>query len=275
MRYFKLETALAFAVMGLLLLVGNGLAIGPYTDNGDQTVTDQGTGLMWENGNNVTTPMREWANALAYCENLTLGGYTDWRLPNILELGSIVDYNKKNPAIDPVFSAASDYYWSSTSNASEPYRALSVDFRYGNIFLWLNKNMDAYVRCVRGGLYPSFYPLTISIADGDSTDIVTSNVGDIACHGGSPNSGTCADLYTDITTVTLRAIPGSGHALTGWGIDCSACGDSRSCNVTIGSGKRCLATFEPTWTRLPGGTSRAPALVWNPYKNMASLCVLC
>ena len=154
-RGIRVETTLLLGVAALLLWTGSGLAVGPYTDNSNQTVTDQGTGLMWENDSNVTTKTRTWDGALAYCENLTLGGYTDWRLPNFQELRSIADYSRYNPAIDSVFSAASDFYWSSTSYAASPSVAWGVYFDYGGD-PWVGKSIHYYVRCVRPGLSGSF-----------------------------------------------------------------------------------------------------------------------
>ena len=58
-------------------------------DNGDGTITDTTTGLMWQQS---TQEDMDWESVISYCESLTLGGYNDWRLPNINELKSLVDY---------------------------------------------------------------------------------------------------------------------------------------------------------------------------------------
>jgi hypothetical protein len=93
---------------------------GRFTDNEDGTVTDHCTGLMWQkdtadvNGDGQTaedgTDALPWCDALAYCENLSFAGHDDWRLPNVRELQSIVDYGRLGPAIDPVFGAFSGWY---------------------------------------------------------------------------------------------------------------------------------------------------------------------
>jgi len=67
-----------------------------YTDNGDGTVTDTSTDLMWQQ---VSSSSKTWKEALVYCEGLNLGGHTDWRLPNIKELQSLVDYSLRESAI--------------------------------------------------------------------------------------------------------------------------------------------------------------------------------
>lgn len=102
-----------------------------FQDNGDGTVTDLATGLMWQKADDGQTYL--WEDALAYAEDLELAGYSDWRLPNAKELQSIVDYTRSpatsdSPAIDPVFQCTpitdeggnSNYgfYWTGTTHAS-------------------------------------------------------------------------------------------------------------------------------------------------------------
>jgi hypothetical protein len=92
-----------------------------------------------------------WQQALSYCETLTLGGYSDWRLPNRNELQSIVDYSRFNPAIDPIFNVVSfPNYWSSTTHAGIPHNSLSVYFYMGDFYSY-PKSETFYVRAVRGG----------------------------------------------------------------------------------------------------------------------------
>jgi len=93
----------------------------------DGTVKDKKTGLIWQQ--ETIGPM-SWKDALLYCQNLSLGGFHDWRLPNIKELSSIVNLNRVNPAIDNnVFNdTMSFFYWSSTSSAYNTGCALGVYF---------------------------------------------------------------------------------------------------------------------------------------------------
>lgn len=105
-----------------------------FTDNGDGTVTDNCTGLMWQKDTgNDGNPLINWCDALAYCEDLELAGHDDWRLPNVRELQSIVDYGPLSPAIDAVFDALPSFYWSSTSNEGDPDSAWGVDFSSGSV----------------------------------------------------------------------------------------------------------------------------------------------
>jgi hypothetical protein len=114
---------------------GNTYGVNNLEDNGNGTVTDHATGLMWQKADSGAG--MDWENALSYSENSTLAGYNDWRLPNVKELQSIVDYShspsaedvaNKGPAIDTDYFDISvlpsgttnyetdyGYFWSSTS----------------------------------------------------------------------------------------------------------------------------------------------------------------
>lgn len=130
-----------------------------YTDNGDGTVTDNRTGLMW-----VRDPVAAsisaadtWENAINACESGignagTYAGYTDWRLPNAKELVSIADYSGANPTINATYflNTVSASYWSSTSVQALSIYAWILNFANGT--LGPNDKISAvYVRCVRGG----------------------------------------------------------------------------------------------------------------------------
>ncbi|MCA9523944.1 MAG: DUF1566 domain-containing protein, partial [Myxococcales bacterium] len=99
--------------------------VNAFVDNGDGTIADNATGLVWQQGDNGQ-PV-SWQDALAYCETLDLGGHSDWRLPNAKELQSIVDYGRSpkttgSAAIDPLFGVTEieSYYWSSTTHKEGP-----------------------------------------------------------------------------------------------------------------------------------------------------------
>jgi len=126
-----------------------------FVDNGDSTIIDSATGLMWaqdDSGSDVPAGLN-WEEALAYVEamnQVSYLGYSDWRLPNVKELQSIVDYSRSpdstdSAAIDPLFNATAiineagetDYafYWSSTTHSNwtkKPGRAATyVSFGRG------------------------------------------------------------------------------------------------------------------------------------------------
>ena len=128
------------------------IAAAALVDNGDgSTVTDTEAGLMWQK---ATTPgTYTWQEALEYAEGLTLGGYSDWRLPNRNELQALVDYSRY-PVIDPLLqeNTVSDYYWSSTTNTykNNTNHAHYVNFDVGYNYIHAKSNSNS-VRSVRGG----------------------------------------------------------------------------------------------------------------------------
>ena len=123
-------------------------ANGLYRDAAKSIVVDTRTGLMWQD--NAVGSTMNWATAITTCENLTLGGYADWRLPNINELKSIRDMSRSSPAIDTTFvNTASGYYWSSTTYVADTTFAWLVYFGSGVVFN-RDKGNSYYVRCVRG-----------------------------------------------------------------------------------------------------------------------------
>lgn len=112
---------------------GGDYGINEYSDNLNGTISDNSTGLMWMQDDSGEA--MDWEEALSYAENSQFANYSDWRLPNVKELQSIVDYSQTSfPAIDPFFyctnitnEAGNDdyaYYWTSTSarfTSGEPY----------------------------------------------------------------------------------------------------------------------------------------------------------
>jgi len=122
---------------------------GRFTDNGDGTVTDSCTNLMWQK---QTAPgTYTWQEALQYCDNLSLAGRSDWKLPNERELHTLVDYGRINPSINPVFQVVATDYWSSTSYVNDPQFAWVVWFWSGsqNVSMANKETYRVYVRAVR------------------------------------------------------------------------------------------------------------------------------
>ncbi len=125
-------------------------------DDTNDIVSDSTTGLQWQDDSDAKTTLTGWAAAIDHCENdLALGGYNDWRLPNKNELLTIVDRSRKFPAIDvSVFQNTdetySSYYWSSTTSTSATGKAWYVRFTLGYSYDDA-KSYNRTVRCVRGG----------------------------------------------------------------------------------------------------------------------------
>lgn len=108
-----------------------------FVDNGDGSISDLATGLMWQKADDGQG--KDWEEALSYAENLNLAKHTDWRLPNAKELQSIVDYSRSpqttnSPAIDPIFGTSEindpdgnpghyPFFWTGTTHldGANPY----------------------------------------------------------------------------------------------------------------------------------------------------------
>ena len=142
-----------------------GLFDNDFVDNGDGTVTDRRTGLMWQKeGSRKSLTLRR---AKTYVEELNkdkFAGHSDWRLPSIEELASLMNKNRTNGLhIDPLFSNRQKESWSSREfEGSNPnYQvALLASFESGKILVgyWQktfashgkkDENANNYVRVVR------------------------------------------------------------------------------------------------------------------------------
>ena len=102
-----------------------------FSDNGNGTVTDHLTGLMWVRaplwlaGNSDT---QSWSHAIDYCNSLDYAGHTDWRLPNLRELRSLLAYDRVAPAL-PMghpFRAVPSICWTASTAADDTGRAWQV-----------------------------------------------------------------------------------------------------------------------------------------------------
>jgi hypothetical protein len=131
-------------------------------NNGDGTVSDN-QGLMWQQGD--AGQARSFAQAQSYCDNLGLADKTDWVLPNISQLHSLVDYYSQQPALSPLFPDTQFLgdlynlggYWSATPSAVDSERAWFASFRDGYVELGHKGNTN-YVRCVRARSEPTPQP---------------------------------------------------------------------------------------------------------------------
>ncbi len=115
----------------VLCVTGNSAyGFNDFSDNGDGTISDSATALMWQTDDYQSSNFED---AIAHCETSATGGWDDWRLPNVKELQSIVDYDRApdysgSAAIDPLFNATSfsneagetdwGFYWASTTHAT-------------------------------------------------------------------------------------------------------------------------------------------------------------
>ena len=131
-----------------------------FTDNGNGTVTDSVTGLIWLKNANCLG-FQPWTNALSSANGLASGncGLTDgstagqWRLPNRNELQSLIDYTASSPALPaghPFVGVQPTDYWSSSTYAPNTSNAWRVGLDAGTVPTY-NKNTPSFVWPVRGG----------------------------------------------------------------------------------------------------------------------------
>jgi hypothetical protein len=146
-----------------------------YTNNGNGTVTDNATGLLWQKcsyglfgGSGCefgTLATMNWATAQTDCSALTTAGRT-WRLPSRLELETLIDYGTSNPSINVANfpPTVAGLYWSSTTYASNTTNAWIFNFNGGNVSN-TDKMGNFQVRCVSGDIKPT----TTFTDNGDGT----------------------------------------------------------------------------------------------------------
>jgi len=180
-----------------------------YTDNGDGTVTDEVTKLIWQKS--VTSSQAyTWCDAINYCATLTLAGRT-WHLPTRIELLSIVDFTRTGPGANTTAFPGipgGKYHWTASpwvvsQIATKPQYSWMVNFSDG-----LTSNADdrtalEYARCVSGpspGPLPS--PRYTQVAAGEVQDVDTKLIW--------ATTGTTAttDFATAQTTCTNLALNG-------------------------------------------------------------------
>ena len=169
-----------------------------YTDNGDGTVTDNNTGLIWQQV--PPAAFYSWTDAQAYADSLDLAGESDWRLPTIKELLSLADFTGSSRSeidlpyiddsfftiyepevIDPAKREIDGQYWSSTAYVGRTINNDSTTFGFnftdGRIKGYPNGVLSgptgtAFVRCVRGN--PDYGVNNfVDNSDGTITDLAT------------------------------------------------------------------------------------------------------
>ncbi len=224
-----------------------------FTDHGDGTVTDNLTGLMWTKDAHSpgmaqcdVTSEKPWQGVLDHigCLNgYVYLGHDDWRLANMKELVSLMDYSRSyypiapgHPFVDLYWS----FYWSSTTVSYLPERAWGL---YG---LWNGgvhlgpKTSAAPFWPVRGGRItpiPVNHTLTVQKA-GPGAGTVTSDPPGIAC---GPNCILTKASFAENGTVTLTATPEPGSSFASWEGGCA--GSAPTCTVTMSGEETVTARF--------------------------------
>jgi hypothetical protein len=107
-----------------------------FTVGGD-CITDNLTGLMWQKNADLAAGKKNWFEALDYAGKLNLCGFTDWRLPNVNELETLVNAEQPNTALwlneEGFLNVQSGGCWSSTTYADNKDYAWFVDMQHGNV----------------------------------------------------------------------------------------------------------------------------------------------
>jgi hypothetical protein len=255
-----------------------------FTDNGNQTMSDNLTGLIWTKDPKLMVTRNPtfdkdgtfsdgsvtWQHAIDYILKLNMDvylGFSDWRLPNVNELTSIVNISQADPAgwlTSPVgFGAFASYtYWTSSTYTTNTGDAWSVSLNsldrsgYG-------KTGNAQVWPVRGGLAPPSSALSIS-KSGSGSGVVSSNVGSVAITW-NVNNGSAS--YAAGTVVTLTATPDTTSIFTGWTGACTNA--SGPCVVTMDAARSVTATFNLKVNGVCNPVSHASIVTVAPT---ASLC---
>ncbi|MFN5209964.1 MAG: DUF1566 domain-containing protein [Bacteroidota bacterium] len=149
-----------------------------YIDNGDGTLTDTITGLMWQKGDGGE--MR-YASALVYCDTLTLGGYNDWRLPKPHEAFSLMNLQNVNPALNQIFiNTTAEYWYTSVLQANDTGKIWATNAGGGIGNHPKTETISAggikkfHPRAVRQVIPPTLLPAQFSDnGDGTVNDLVT------------------------------------------------------------------------------------------------------
>lgn len=123
-----------------------------FIDNGNGTVTDRKTHLMWIKTGKPMLGAITWKEADSFCEALNFAGYFDWRLPTKAEWSGLIDTRHENPAL-PVFNLFTNVvtyldYWTKTDHPIGPGYAWAVNLYYGK-YMFLGKKKHAFVWPVR------------------------------------------------------------------------------------------------------------------------------
>ncbi|MEI2781933.1 MAG: DUF1566 domain-containing protein [Candidatus Competibacter sp.] len=236
----------------------------------DGTVIHTKTGLMWKrcaegqtwDDTNATCAgtagLLNWQNALAAAATSTFAGHSDWRLPNVKELQSIVESCGYNPAINQtVFPAtpAAFSWWSASSYGPNPASAWSVNFNGGNVFA-NDRSIGLFVRLVRGGQSFDSFDFLLGVVTVSKT-VAGAATGSVPAGTSFPITLTCgatvlnANATTATPAVFTRLPPGNctvaeGTLPTIAGVTWGTPTYDPSATVTVTSGANAAVTVTNT-----------------------------
>lgn len=217
----------------LLAGAGHALAAKSYSDNGDGTVTDPTTGLMWMrcamgqkwDGSDCIGAAGgyNWTDANALTGTTKFAGQSDWRLPSMRELQTVVDRTGSNPATDVVAfpNTPASYFWSASALAGNSNGAWYVYFNDGFAYGY-NKSYAFQVRLVRAGQsFDSFNGLQpnadyVVHADGTVTHKPTGLVWQRCAAGQVMSAGRCSGIASTYTWDKATKLTSDFAGQTDW-----------------------------------------------------------
>ena len=241
------STGQAYAVR----LVRTGDAVNPlwnaakpdsdYIDHGDGTVTHAPSGLMWQRCSkgqawsvgtcSGSATNYSWDQATALTE--TYAGQSDWRLPTVAELQTLVDYTTTASALNATIFPGTPKisFWSSSAYVSNPSNAWAVTFSYGGSFGATKSNVYP-VRLVR--VAPLVAGLSLAVSKAGNGRITSTPAG-VDC------GANCSGSFAEGALVSLTATAAPGNSFAGWSGDCTGAG---GCVVRMSAAKNVAATFK-------------------------------
>ncbi len=223
-----------------------------FSDNGDGTITDYLSGLIWLKNSNCF-PTETWSEALTTVNNLKEGQCNlsddsisgDWRMPNRKELYSLIDFNSSYPAIsnskgdgrwlvnDPFYNVRSLSYLSSTTYDGDTSYARTVHIGNSEVGL-AEKTTTGYFWPVRDGEITKKLKVAVR---GEGKGRVVSTPAGIDC------PGNCSAPFNYLSTVKLTAKPSPGSRFDHWSV--AECGRKKTCQVMVqGQTQTIKAYFE-------------------------------
>jgi Protein of unknown function (DUF1566) len=173
-----------------------------YDTSASGAVLDRVTGLLWQEA--VDPNGYSWSGAAAYCDRLGLVGYHDWRLPSVVELVSIVDVGRADPAIDPVAFPATPSlpFWSSQTDVGNSGLGWYVYFKNGGAYGGNDVSDPQRVRCVRGPVVrksggPSCYVVASGVVSDTNTSLAWQQATEPGSYAWSDARSHCAGLRSN------------------------------------------------------------------------------
>ena len=127
------------------------------TIDNDDVIIDRATGLMWtadgDGRGGSAGESLNWNDAIDYALGINFANFTDWRLPNVKELVSLIEYEAASPFFPTGFvNIYSGLYWTSTTFFLATTNAWLIDLGSGLIDPWIPKTGLFHLMCVRGGV---------------------------------------------------------------------------------------------------------------------------